>query len=395
MVRSPIARACFLALSGFALALPAWAAPADTDALARRLVAAAAVKEGEIVLVSGQAHSAQLLEDIAVAVRSAGAFPVVTYDSDRLSKRMFFDVPARWDSQPDSAGLKLAGMVDATISISDGRSESLFEGADAKRLAERGRRGEEVAKAFLARKVRSVEVGNGFYPTPWRAQRYGMSEEALAQTFWESVAVDPAAMQARAAQVSAALAAGDRIRVRNPNGTDFSVSIKGRRVLASDGAISAEDIAAGAGAVSVYLPAGEVYTTPVAGSASGTIVHSLSHFYGKPVENLRLEFKDGRMVAMSGGGAGYADFRAGYDAVVDPRKDEFGFLDLGINPNVSLPANSQVGAWIPAGTITLGVGGNSWAGGDNTTAWGVSAFLPGSTVTLDGRKIIDKGKLKL
>jgi leucyl aminopeptidase (aminopeptidase T) len=396
MVRSLIARACLLALSGVALASPAaLASPVDTDALARRLVTAAAIKEGEIVLVSGQAHSSQLLEDIAVAVRSAGAFPIVTYDSDRLGKRLFFDVPARYDSQPDAAGLKLAGIVDVTIGISDGRSENLLDGADPKRLAERGRRSEEVAKAFLARKVRSVEVGNGFYPTSWRAERYGLSEDALAQTFWEGVAVDPSAMQARAAQVSSVLAAGNVMRVKNPNGTDFTVRIKDRRVLASDGAISAEDIAAGAGAVAVYLPAGEVYTTPVPGSANGTIVHSRSYFRGKPVENLRMEFKDGRMVSMTGSGEGYAGFRAGYDAVEDPRKDDFGFVDLGINPNVNLPANSQVGAWIPAGTISLGVGNNTWAGGDNSTSYGITAFLPGSTVTLDGKKIIDKGKLKL
>ena len=393
MVRSPIARACLLALSGLALASPALAAPTDTDALARRLVTAAAVKEGEVVLISGQARSAQLLEDIAVAVRSAGAFPLITYDSDRLSKRMFFDVPAKWDSQADSAGVKLAGIVDVTIGVTDGQSENLMEGADPKRLAERGRAGEEAAKAFLARKVRSVEVGNGFYPTPWRAQRYGLSEEALAQVFWDGVAVDPAALQERAAQVSARLAAGNLLRVRNANGTDFSVQLKGRPVRSSDGAISDQDVRDGA--VAVYLPAGEVFTTAVPGSANGKIVQSLSFFRGKPVENLTLQFKDGRMVSMSGSGEGYAGFRAGYDAVDDARKDEFGLVDFGINPNVSLPANSQVGAWIPAGSITLGVGNNSWAGGENTSPYAITAFLPGSTVTLDGKKIIDRGKLKL
>jgi leucyl aminopeptidase (aminopeptidase T) len=393
MVRSLITRACLLALSGFALATPALASPTDTDALARRLVTAAAVKEGEVVLISGQARSAQLLEDIAVAVRSAGAFPLITYDSDRLAKRMFFDVPAKWDSQADSAGVKLAGIVDVTIGVTDGQSENLMEGADPKRLAERGRAGEEAAKAFLARKVRSVEVGNGFYPTPWRAQRYGLSEEALAQVFWDGVAVDPAALQERAAQVSARLVAGNLLRVRNANGTDFSVQLKGRPVRSSDGAISEQDIRDGA--VSVYLPAGEVFTTAVPGSANGKIVQSLSFFRGKPVQNLTMQFKDGRMVSMSGSGEGYAGFRANYDAVDDARKDEFGLVDFGINPNVSLPANSQVGAWIPAGSITLGVGNNSWAGGENTSPYGITAFLPGSTVTLDGKKIIDRGKLKL
>src|SRR5688500_5581055 len=167
MVRSPFASACVIALAG--LALPAFASPVDTDALAKQLVKAAAVKEGEVVAITGQAHSSQLLEDIAVEVRRAGAFPLVMYNSDRLNKRLFFDVPAKYDSQGDSAGLKLAGIIDAQINISDGTSENLFEGADPKRMAERARAFEPVAKLSLERNIRGVEVGNGFYPTSWRA----------------------------------------------------------------------------------------------------------------------------------------------------------------------------------------------------------------------------------
>ena len=33
------------------------------------------------------------MENIAVNVRKAGGFPLVEYSSDRLAKRLFFDVP--------------------------------------------------------------------------------------------------------------------------------------------------------------------------------------------------------------------------------------------------------------------------------------------------------------
>jgi hypothetical protein len=98
---------------------------------------------------------------------------------------------------------------------------------------------------------------------------------------------------------------------------------------------------------------------------------------------------------MTGSGPGYAGFKAQYDAVDDPRKDLLGYIDLGINPNVKLPSASVVGTWVPAGTVTIGTGGNTWAGGDNSVSYGSTVFLPGSTVTLDDKPIVDNGVLKL
>jgi len=173
------------------------------------------------------------------------------------------------------------------------------------------------------------------------------------------------------------------------------VQVQGRPVLVSDGILTAEDMAKGGAAGSVYLPAGEVYTTPVAGTAKGKLVSSRMYFRGKQIDNLTLTLVDGKVTAMTGAGPGYADFKAQYDAVDDARKDLLGFVDLGINPNVTLPADNAVGTWVPSGTITLGTGNNLWAGGDNTVPYSVVVHLPGSTVTLDGKPIIEGGTLKL
>lgn len=396
MVRPLLSRSGSAILPSLLLASSAaFAMPPDTDTLAQRLVAAAAVKEGEVVAISGQAHSAQLIEDIAANVRRLGAFPLVLYSSDRLNKRLFFDVPDKYDSQANALDMKLVEMIDAQILVNDGLSENLLEGADPKRLAARAKAGEPIATAALKRNIRTLEIGNGFYPTSWRAKRLGMSEQALADVFWNGIAVDPAAMQAQAARVSDALSAGGTLHITHPNGTDLTVRLPAKPATTSDGVISADDIHRGGAAVSVYLPAGEVYTTPVPGSANGKVVHSHDFFRGKALDDVTIEFKDGMAVSMTGSGPGYADFRATYDAVEDPRKNAFGFVDIGVNPNVKLPAESQVGAWVPAGTITVGSGGNTWAGGDNSVPYGWTAYLPGSTVTLDGKAIIEAGVLKL
>ena len=372
------------------------AAPTDLEQLAQRLVTqSAAVKEGEIVFISGQPHDAELLENIAVEVRKAGAFPLVEYNSDRLSKRMFFDVPEKYDSQTNTLGAKLAEVIDVTISIGNGLTQDLFEGADPKRMAARGKAGEAIGQAFMKNNVRTVDIGNNLYPTPWRAERYGMSEDELSKTFWTGVNLDYSELQTRGEQVKAALAAGNELHITNPNGTDLKLRIQGRPVLVSDGIISAEDLKQGGAAVAVYLPAGEVYTTPVPGTAEGKVVHTRDFFRGKPIDNLTLTFSGGKLTAMTGSGPGYADYKAEYDAVSDPRKDLFGYVDFGINPNVTLPAGSTVGNWVPAGTVTVGTGTNTWAGGDNSVPYGATIYLPGSTVMLDGKAIVENGVLKI
>ena len=370
-------------------------APTDFDQLAKRLVTNAGVKEGEVVLVTGRTQDAELLEDIAVAARSVGAHPMIEYSSDRLSRRMFFDVPEKYDAQANSLNMELAKIVDVVISLGNGTNENLFEGADPKRMAVRGKAAEPVGQAFMKNNVRTVEIGNNLYPTSWRAERFGMSEDDLSKTFWSGVNLDYAELEKRGAAVKASLAGANEVKITHPNGTDLTVSIKGRPVLVSDGIISAEDMKQGGAAAQVYLPAGEVYTTPVAGTANGKLVNTKSFYRGKPVDNLTMTFKDGKMTAMTGGGAGFADLKAEYDAVSDPRKDDFGYFDLGINPNIKLPAESTVGNWVPAGTVTVGTGGNTWAGGDNSVPYGQTVSLPGATVTLDGKSIIDKGDLKL
>ncbi len=375
---------------------PAPAAPTDLEQLAERLVTqSAAVQAGDAVLITGRVQDAALMENIAVHVAKVGGFPLVTYSSDRLSKRLFFDVPAEYDSQIDALGAEMAKVIDVVINLGNATSENLFEGADPARMAARNKASEPVAQAFMNNNIRRVEVGNNLYPTPWRAERYGMAESALSQLFWNGVNVDYSELQTRGAQVRAALAGGNEIRVTHPNGTDLRLRIQGRPVLVSDGMISAEDLKQGGPALAVYLPAGEVYTTPVPGTAEGTIVDSGTWYRGKPVEQLTLTVSGGKVTAMSGSGPGYVDMKAEYDAVADARKDMFGYIDFGINPSVRLPAESKMGNWVPAGAVTVGTGSNDWAGGDNTVPYGINVFLPGSTVTLDGKTIVEAGQLRL
>jgi aminopeptidase len=371
------------------------AAPTDLEALANRLVTqVAGVKEGEIVFVSGGVRDFELLENINTDVRKAGAFPLLTIGSDRMLKKYYEEVPEKYDSQPPELDLKLATLPAVAIGIDPNESDDVAVGISPARLAAVGKAGEPVADLFLKRNVRQVNIGNGLYPTAYRAKQFGMAQDDLAKTFWEAVNADYSTIQTTGEKVKGQLSTGKEVHITNPNGTDLKVKIEGRSFFVSDGIISADDVKKGGPAVAVYIPAGEVFCSPVPGSAEGKVVETQTFFRGKEVNNLTLTFAGGKLTAMTGSGPGFADLKAAYDAS-GAGKEMFAFVDFGINPNLRIWPASKVGNWIQSGMVTVGIGNNAWAGGDNKISYGLTNYLPGSTVTLDGKPVVENGVLKL
>jgi hypothetical protein len=92
--------------------------------------------------------------------------------------------------------------------------------------------------------------------------------------------------------------------------------------------------------------------------------------------------------------SGIEPLRALYEAS-GTGKELFAFVDVGINPNVRLVPGSRMVAWMPAGMVTIGVGNNIWAGGENdVNFYGLTGFLPGSTLKVDGKALVENGTLK-
>jgi leucyl aminopeptidase (aminopeptidase T) len=262
----------------------------------------------------------------------------------------------------------------------------------AERLAARNKAQLRAIELANKRGVRRVSIGNGMYPTEAAARRYGMDRDELARLFWSGVNVEYPRLQATADRIRQTLTSGRELRLTHPNGTDFRMGIRGRPVYVSDGVISAEDERKGGAATIVWLPAGEVFIAPVPGTAQGVIIADRVNIEGKTVEGLRMEFKAGKMSSMTAK-SGLDRIKAFYDAA-GPRKDEFGLVDIGINPNVPFPKGSQLLTWVPAGMVSIQVGNNLIAGGDNAVNFGLSPFLPGSTLTVDGSAIVKDGALQ-
>jgi hypothetical protein len=62
---------------------------------------------------------------------------------------------------------------------------------------------------------------------------------------------------------------------------------------------------------------------------------------------------------------------------------------------VEVIPNSKMLAYMATGMVTVGVGNNLWAGGDNKSSFDLPGHLPGSTLAIDGTVLVEKGKLVL
>lgn len=365
----------------------------DLGEIARRLVSQSArVKEGEFVHINGGVRDLELLEDVAIATRRLGAWPLVTLSSDRMTRLMYDDVPASFDDQRPELAVRMVGLFPVNINIAFSENDRVLEGVPPERIAAQGEAAQPVADLAREFNVRTINLGNDFYPTKQRAAMFGISRDELTEIFWAGVNVDYEELRKTGLVVKRVLDAGSTLRITNPNGTDLTVQLGGKDVLVSDGVVSVEDERLGGAATTVWLPAGEVFIAPLAGTAEGVVVADHFFFQGHRIEGLRLEFVEGKLASMRAD-KGLAIVQALYEVAGEGR-DQFAVVDIGINPNIQVPPGSDMVGWVPAGMVTVGVGNNAWAGGANNVNFSIYPFLPGSTVDVDGTVVVDGGELQ-
>src|SRR6185503_13740953 len=114
-------------------------------------------------------------EAIAIDVRKQGGFPLLAVGSEKMIRQMWDAVPAKYDTQTDKFGLKLAETVSATIDVDYVETQGLTSHVPADRRAARAKASIPVGEAFRKHNVRQVNLGNELYPTEERAKQLGMS----------------------------------------------------------------------------------------------------------------------------------------------------------------------------------------------------------------------------
>jgi leucyl aminopeptidase (aminopeptidase T) len=374
-------------------AAPADAATKDADlpSVARNLVQSAMVHAGDRVIITGSVRDAALMEDVAIETMKAGGQPLITLASEQLTRRSFDEVPAAYDTITPTHGLALVRDFDVQISVDVGETEGLLAGVPEARRAARAKAGEPVTQAFFARKARTVSLGNGIYPTATLAKRLGMPQGQLAAAFWKGAGVPADSLRARAEALRAALSGAKQLTLTHANGTSLTFGPDVAHALVSDGAITPQRAAMGSAAASTWLPAGELIIPAVPGTAEGKVVVDKMLWDGKDVTKLTLTYSKGKLTGMTADGD-ITGLKAAYDAA-GGGKDQFAYIDLGLNPDTKLPVGTGRIVWTVPGAVTLGLGDNRGFGGKNASDFGLATQIGGATLKADGKTIIDNGVL--
>lgn len=363
----------------------------DHDSIADNLVnQSLAVRPGEIVVIGGGPSEIELMAALQVAVSKAGGQPVVTLNLPRANKRAVLETPMEHLGQLPTAGLLLSKMADVFINVGSVQDPGLFADVPEERLAAGRQAGAPLARTFKNMRFRTATLGQtGGIPTAAYAESVGAAYDEVSSIFWQAVAVPPEELATRAGQLGALMTDGAAVRVTSSAGTDLTFAVD--RLPARINAGRVADIAAATGPTNVWLPAGEAYACVKPGSAKGTLVVPWTTFRGTPVKNLRLTFEGGRMTALSADEN--AQMLKEFFAASDSDLAELSVLDLGVNPHSRTPTGSRYYSWEMGGMVTLALGNNGWAGGDNESDAALSLHVPGSTLAIGGKTVVQDGKL--
>jgi hypothetical protein len=91
--------------------------------------------------------------------------------------------------------------------------------------------------------------------------------------------------------------------------------------------------------------------------------------------------------------SGFAPLKTAYDAA-GSGKDRFGLIDIGLNPEVDFPLTTGAIVWPEAGAVTVVFGNDVIAGGSNNSDFSFAAELGGASITVGGKPVVEKGRLK-
>jgi len=120
------------------------------------------------------------------------------------------------------------------------------------------------------------------YPNNSMAQMANMSTEQFEDFYFNICNMDYAKMSKAMDPLKELMGKTDKVRIKGV-GTDLSFSINGLPAIKCDGRLN--------------IPDGEVYSAPVKDSVNGYITYNTpSEYQGYTYENVRLEFKDGKIV---------------------------------------------------------------------------------------------------
>ena len=278
---------------------------------------ALALRAGENILIETTDTPDEVSTELIKAVERVGGNAFVRNSCSRVRRQVIKS--ASEEQMKVSAELALAEMKKMQAYIAIRGADNAMENSDIsddKMLMYR-----TMTQETLDYRVNRTKWCVLRWPNPSMAQGAKMSTEAFEDFYFKACLADYPRMAAAAENLVNLMNRTDKVRLVS-KGTDITFSIK--------------DIPAIPCCGNMNIPDGEVYTAPVKNSINGVIQYNTPTLYeGKQFGNIRLEFKDGKIVNATCETGDNKSLNAIFDT--DDGARYVGEFAIGFNPFVREP----------------------------------------------------------
>lgn len=341
------------------------------------------LQPGENVLIECVGPAEELAAALVRRAYAAGGRPYVTLKNPRLERELLFGaVPeqvtamARWE---------VARMQEMQAYVGVRAVENFTEQADVPPEKSALWRTHFQKPVHTDLRVPHTKWVILRYPTPAAAQSAGMSTPGFEDFYFRVCNLDYSKMSRAMDALVALMKRTDQVRLVGPGATDLSFSIKGLPAIKCAGEMN--------------LPDGEVFTAPVRESVNGVIAYNVPASYqGNRFENIRLTFREGRIVDVAGSDP--ERLNAIFDT--DPGARYVGEFSLGVNPYVLQPMNDALFDEKIAGSIHFTPGSSydeAFNGNKSAVHWDLVLIqrpdYGGGEIWFDGRLVRKDGRFVL
>ena len=275
------------------------------------------LQKGEKVLIEAKGIDYMLVNAIIKEVYKAGGFPFVEIYDNRVTRELLLgtseehaSLKAKYDAY------KMADM-DAYIGIRGGEnSNELADVPEDKTSIESRVYSHPVHHEIRVKKTKWVVLR---YPNQGMASQAGMSTDGFEDFYFSVCNLDYSKMDKAMDALKNLMDKTDKVRIVAKD-TDITFSIKGIGSKKCSGHMN--------------IPDGEVYSAPVKNSVNGVITYNTPSIeHGIKFENVRLEFKNGKIINAT---ANYTDK---LNAILDTDEGSryVGEFAIGVNPYIIKP----------------------------------------------------------
>ena len=343
------------------------------------------LKAGENVIVEAWNHGLSVAAEFVYQIRAMGARSLLLLEDEGTFWRSAARLPKAKQGKVGTHEWAALKEADAYVFISGPADITKIREVGMEKYSAMTAYNEEWYKRAEKYRTRGARIGLG-YVSAERARAYGFDLDAWRGMMLDASSADPREIRRLGRRGQRLLSGKGHVEVTAPNGTHLEFDLAGRPAHLDDGVVTEERLAEGENMASI--PAGELYVAPDERSAEGTVRFDRPVAYvGRWMRGLTFAFDGGRAKWSATEG----------DEIVRPQwakgkpgKDLLGGFQVGVNPRAR---TGFLQDYIVAGSVYVLIGNNEEFGGKNKTNFAMAGTLTGATVTVDGTRIVDQGKV--